>query len=76
MTSRSENSVLLNFQDWRNRVVKELKQKGFKVDFINGWPIVREPLTMIDKMRLLDLELTVEVKKIIDSEGMIFGWNA
>ena len=74
MTTSYRVGVAQDQIDWAAEVVRQLSEAGFKAELLQGFPIVRGPLDMLEKARLIDFWPEVEppVRKEIWEQGMLF----
>jgi hypothetical protein len=62
----------MTFQEWCLSIVQELREAGLPVTVYAGFPLIKEPLTYEQRLRALDLRLSMPAERRIYSEGMLF----
>jgi hypothetical protein len=58
--------------EWTAEVCGALRQDGFIVDVYWSFPLVREPLTLAQRFKLLEVKLPLATDRRIYAEGMLF----
>ncbi len=62
----------MTFEQWAAEIVGALREAGFRADYHQGFPIVRNPIGFQEKYRLLKWSAPYSVEKRIYAEGMLF----
>jgi len=67
----SDNAPM-TLKAWTELVITELKTAGYEAESYRGFPLVKRPTDWDAGIKLINLTLSVPVRKEIWAEGMLF----
>jgi hypothetical protein len=62
----------MTLDEWSNQITGELVAAGFSVSLYEGFPLVKQPEQLDEKVRLLKFRTSLRADRLVYAEGMLF----